>query len=292
MQYESAVRILLTKKMSDLYTKVNQSIKLLKTVSKTIDGPIELCYSGGKDSDVILRLAQMAGINYRAIYKNTTIDPPGTIKHCRDNGVEIIQPKETFFKIIQKSGFPNRFHRFCCTYLKEYKILDNTIQGIRCAESAKRAKIYKEPVMCRIYSNKQHVNRILPILKWTNNDVKEFVISEKIECHKLYYENGKFNPAHRLGCLCCPLASKSNRIKDFMRYPRMLKLWCDNGSVWFQRMREKGTRTAIYFNDIYEVMVFSIFFDNMEKFRLSREGLFETKSCKILLEDYFKIDLL
>ena len=106
--------------MSDLYTKVNQSVKLLKTVAKTIDGPIELCYSGGKDSDVILRLAQMAGINYRAIYKNTTIDPPGTIKHCRYNGVEIIQPKRTFFQIIEKSGFPNRFHRFCCSELKEY----------------------------------------------------------------------------------------------------------------------------------------------------------------------------
>lgn len=58
----------------ELKKKVGQSIRLLQSV-KT-DGPIEVCYSGGKDSDVILELAKMAGINYRAIYKNTTIDPP------------------------------------------------------------------------------------------------------------------------------------------------------------------------------------------------------------------------
>lgn len=67
----------------DLNKKVNQSIKLLKVFASSTDEPIELSYSCGKDSDVILRLAKMAGINYRAIYKNTTIDPPGTIKHCR-----------------------------------------------------------------------------------------------------------------------------------------------------------------------------------------------------------------
>lgn len=58
----------------ELKKKVGQSIRLLQSV-KT-DGPIEVCYSGGKDSDVILELAKMAGINYRAIYKNMTIDPP------------------------------------------------------------------------------------------------------------------------------------------------------------------------------------------------------------------------
>lgn len=58
--------------------KIDAAIKLLQSIP-TDDGQIEVCYSGGKDSDVILELAKMAGINYRAIYKNTTIDPRGTI---------------------------------------------------------------------------------------------------------------------------------------------------------------------------------------------------------------------
>ena len=65
-----------------LQKKIDFAIKLMQSIP-TDSGPIELCYSGGKDSDVILELAKMSGIEYRAIYKNSTIDPPGTIEHCR-----------------------------------------------------------------------------------------------------------------------------------------------------------------------------------------------------------------
>ena len=109
--------------------KVDRAIKLLQSTCK--DQQVELSYSGGKDSDVILELAKMAGINYRAIYKCTTIDPPGTIKHCLDNGVEIIRPKMSFLNIIEKKGFPTRRARFCCEYLKEYKVMDKAIREKR-----------------------------------------------------------------------------------------------------------------------------------------------------------------
>lgn len=102
-----------------LQKKIDQSIRLLQSVQKRYDGEIELAYSGGKDSDIILQLAQEAGIRYRAIYKNTTIDPPGTIAHVKEMGVEIIRPKENFFQLIAKKVFPNRFSRFCCEVLKE-----------------------------------------------------------------------------------------------------------------------------------------------------------------------------
>ena len=108
--------------------KVDRAIKLLQSTCK--DQQVELSYSGGKDSDVILELAKMAGINYRAIYKCTTIDPPGTIKHCLDNGVEIIRPKMSFLNIIEKKGFPTRRARFCCEYLKEYKVMDKPSKAL------------------------------------------------------------------------------------------------------------------------------------------------------------------
>ena len=37
-----------------LQKKIEQSIRLLQSVQKMYDGEIELAYSGGKDSDVIL----------------------------------------------------------------------------------------------------------------------------------------------------------------------------------------------------------------------------------------------
>ena len=78
--------------MTDLSKKVERAKRLIQSAS--VDGQIvEVAYSGGKDSDVILALTQMAGIPFKAIYKNTTIDPPGTIKHCKSKGVERRNPK-------------------------------------------------------------------------------------------------------------------------------------------------------------------------------------------------------
>lgn len=85
----------------ELQRKIDFAIKLLRSIP-TDDGPVEISYSGGKDSDVILELAKMAGIPYRAIYKNTTIDPPGTIKHCKEKGVEVFAPTINFFDLVKK----------------------------------------------------------------------------------------------------------------------------------------------------------------------------------------------
>ena len=152
----------------ELQRKIDGSIKLLRAVQKSRPNEIiEVAYSGGKDSDVILQLAKEAGINYRAIYKNTTIDPPGTIKHAQEMGAEIRQPKQTFFEIVAQKGFPNRMRRFCCELIKEYKIHNTIVMGVRRAESRKRAERYKEPSECRLYSNKtEHVDAIYPILDY------------------------------------------------------------------------------------------------------------------------------
>lgn len=88
-----------------LQKKVKQSIKLLQSVQKRYDSEIEIAYSGGKDSDVILQLAKEAGIKYRAIYKNTTIDPPGTLGHVREMGVEILRAKTSFFISWRRKDF-------------------------------------------------------------------------------------------------------------------------------------------------------------------------------------------
>ena len=172
----------------ELQKKVDFAIKLLQSIPQ--DGDIELSYSGGKDSDVILELAKMAGIPYRAIYKATTIDPPQTIAHAREMGAEVVRPKKTFFQLINEKGFPTRVSRWCCSVLKEYKICDRAIQGIRRSESRKRAERYKEPEVCRVYSAKEKVKQYLPILEWTDQDVEEFIKERNIKCHPLYYRGG------------------------------------------------------------------------------------------------------
>lgn len=274
--------------MSDLQKKVDRSIRLLRAVKAE---EIELSYSGGKDSDVILTLAKMAGINYRAIYKNTTIDPPGTIKHCRDNGVEIFQPKYCFFDLIQKKGFPSRFTRFCCSELKEYKILPVSVQGIRRCESTKRAMMYKEPIICRTFGRKEnHVNVILPILEWSNRDVWDFVHAEGIKCHPLYYDdNGKFDVTRRLGCLGCPLQSDRG-LSDFIKYPNLVKAWVRAGQKWWDAPRVKPLKSKYRFSNVYDLFVMRTFFDYYNDYILAKEGLFGMLDSQRFLEEYFHIE--
>lgn len=278
--------------MSDLGDKERRAIKLLRSVAKTADGEIELSYSGGKDSDVCLALAQMAGINYRALYKNTTIDPPYTIAHCKSKGAEILRPKKSFFEIIEHNGFPSRFFRFCCSELKEYKVLGTAIQGIRRCESTKRAARYKEPIICRTYGRKdEHVNVVLPILDWSDMDVAEFVRSNAVQCHPLYYDDsGKFCVNRRLGCLGCPQSS-DNGLHDFQRYPKLVKAWVRAAQVWLTQYAGEKALVPKVCKDSYEYFVLHTFYKGVHDFQLLQSGMFGAIDCKQFLQDYFKIEL-
>lgn len=279
-----------------LQYKVKQAIKLLQTIAG-VAPDIELCYSGGKDSDVILELARMAGIPYTAIYKNTTIDPAGTIKHCIEQGVEIRQPRITFFQMIEKHGFPSRWARFCCSELKEYKIKDTAILGIRREESRARAKRYNEPIVCRIYGKcskgscaKNHVDQVLPILEWTTADVEEFIIERGIKLHPLYYrEDGTLDCKRRLGCMGCPLQSDRG-LADFKAHPKLVRAWLRAGKKWWDTPREKPLAGKKWASDIYEYFVMRTFHDSISEMVLNKEALFKT-DWKAELERYFGVEL-
>ena len=274
----------------ELQKKIDFAIRLLKAYDNP-EQPIEIAYSGGKDSDVILQLAKESGINYRAIYRNTTIDPPGTIKHAEEMGAEMLRPKKTFFQLIEQNGLPNRFMRFCCRFLKEYKVLDKCVMGVRKAESRKRAERYKEPSKCKFYgSKKEHVEAVYPILEWTDEDVAEFIADRKIKCHPLYYdEQGNFHAERRLGCIACPLASEGKRVEQFKQYPGILRQYV----VRLRKFRKshEGTKACSYFADEYEQMYFDIYCKSKPEFEQHRDGLFGKPDFKGFLENYFKIKL-
>ena len=278
----------------ELDKKVVQAVKLLQVCYKSAGEPLEVAYSGGKDSDVILELAKMSGIEYRAIYKNTTIDPPGTIKHVKENGVEIRRPKDTFFSLMSKRGYPNRYKRFCCSVLKEYKILDNSVMGIRKCESTKRSKMYTEPTACRIYGSKNnHVNAIYPILDWSDEDELEFIVERGIKLHPLYYrEDGSIDVTKRLGCMCCPLKYYKKRLQDFKQYPGMVNAYLRCGNEYLKSHPQ--SETAKQYSDVYEFFVANAFFDNYKdytKAKLCGSILSDKPDYKKLIEDYFNIEL-
>ena len=277
----------------ELEKKVEQAVKLLQVCFRAAGEPLEIAYSGGKDSDVILELAKMSGIEYRAIYKNTTIDPPGTIKHVLENGVEIRRPKETFFALLKRKGYPNRYVRYCCSKLKEYKILDNCVIGIRRCESIKRSKLYTEPTECRMFGSKKiHVNAIYPILDWSDVDELEYIEVRGLKLHPLYYrEDGSIDITQRLGCMCCPLKYYKKRLQDFRQYPGMVKAYLRCGNEYLRS--HPDTRLAKQYSDVYEYFVANVFFNDHKDYAKAKLGnLFSDKTdYKKLIEDYFKIEL-
>ena len=276
--------------MDEFEKKVARAIRLLQSIPK--DGEIEVSYSGGKDSDVILELAKMAGINYRAIYKNTTIDPPGTIKHCREKGVEIIHPKESFFKLVERKGVPTRRARFCCSELKEYKVLDRAIQGIRRSESIKRRDRYKEPEICRVYGKDEKVKVYLPILDWTDEDVARFIEERHIQCHPLYYdEQGKFHPERRLGCVGCPMKSDNGKL-DYKKYPKMLKRLV-KATQTFLDTHPNCSSQKKFSGEACNLIFHNLFCESYDDYytKMSVDlwgGQLDTRK---FLEEYFEIDL-
>lgn len=277
-----------------LEKKVEQAVKLLQVCYKAAGEPLEVAYSGGKDSDVILELAKMSGIEYRAIYKNTTIDPPGTIKHAMENEVEIRRPKESFFSLMKKIGYPNRYVRYCCSILKEYKILDNCVMGIRRCESTKRSKRYTEPTECRMFGSKKiHVNAIYPILDWSDEDELEFIKERGIKLHPLYYrEDGSIDVTKRLGCMCCPLKYYKKRLQDFKQYPGMVNSYLRCGNEFLRS--HPNSKTAMRYSDVYAYFVANAFFGNYrdyEKAKIGGDIYSDKPDYKKLIEDYFNIEL-
>ena len=280
----------------ELEKKVNRAIKLLRAIPSD---DIELAFSGGKDSSVILRLAQMAGIQFTPIYKNTTIDPAGNISFCKSMGCTITPPHKTFFELVRERGFPTRRARFCCEVLKEYKIKDYVILGVRKAESTARAKRYNEPEICRVYGNNgrkkadgsNYCKQYLPIVNWTDEDVNEFIEEYDVKVNPLYYVNGKFDVKRRLGCMCCPLKGLKKLQSDFLANPRMVKLYIKNGLVWWNKDRKKDISSKKKFGTIYDLFYHNVFCSSYAEYLEKKHTLFGDLDCKRFLEDFFGVEL-
>lgn len=272
--------------------KIEFAIDLLRSIPQD-GGPIEVSYSGGKDSDVILELAKMAGIPFEAIYKQTTIDPPGTTSHAKAMGATIIRPKHTFLELVARKGLPSRERRFCCEVLKEYRVYDRAIQGIRRSESTKLAKLYKEPEMCRTYSNGDKVRVYYPILDWTDEDVERFIRERGIKCAPVYYNaDGSFHVERRLGCLGCPL--KSNKgLFDFKKYPKLLKAEISAYQKWLDN-HPGSDRNGVLRGKAYNAFFLVLFCKSKDDYiAKTTGGLFPETAVdtKQFLEDYFQIEL-
>lgn len=129
--------------------KERSAIERLKAFAPKNGDPYYLCYSGGKDSDVIRILAQLADVPHELHHNLTTVDAPETIAYIKTIPGVIIDkaryadgtPKTMWNLIPKKKMPPTRIARWCCSELKEVGGKGRLkITGVRWAESVARAK--------------------------------------------------------------------------------------------------------------------------------------------------------
>lgn len=229
-----------------------QSLKLFKNLYQPEKENI-LAFSGGKDSIVMYQLAKRTGLKFTYIYTNTTIDPPGHISFIRKNypDVQILNPKLSFYQLIEKKGLPTRRSRYCCQYLKEYVGKGAKVfEGLRYDEGAirgARLRKLKEPESCDTrVKGKIHA---FPILNWTEKDIWNY-----IKKYNLPYSDWYSKGFHRLGCVGCPIATQKERIKEYQLYPKYVYAVLKAIKVYMQK--EGGLQK--HFADEYEAFMWWI----------------------------------
>lgn len=216
--------------------KERRAIQYLKLFEPKAE-PYYLCYSGGKDSDVILALAKLAGVNYEGVHNLTTVDAPETIYHVRkQSDVRIEPPEKTMWQlIVEKRMPPTRIVRYCCPKQKEHGgRFRKKVTGVRWAESNNRKanrgivdiqgkektirKLAEEAGLDYFINPKgglvlnddntetrafvDHCYRttsvmVNPIVDWTDRDVWEFLYHYRVEVNPLY-------EVKAVGCTYCP----------------------------------------------------------------------------------------
>ena len=221
-------------------SKIDYSIALMQKAEPLAlqldpENGFHLAFSGGKDSIVMHRLAQMAGIKFKAHMQATTLDPPEVMKFVRSqySDVQLHRPAINFFELIKKKMMlPLRQARYCCQYLKEQSGAGTvTLIGIRADESIRRSKRNEAEIKGYKYSNTldqfnidleskvvcvKGKDKVLlsPIFRWTNNEIWSFIRENNLAYPKLYDEGYT-----RVGCMFCPMATKKSKQRDRMRYP-------------------------------------------------------------------------
>ena len=174
--------------------RLQHSISLLQKAEKLAikydsENGFYLAFSGGKDSQALYHVAQMAGVKFQAHMNFTSVDPPQVIRFVRRQYPDVIThaPTKSIYQLaVEHQLLPSRNIRWCCSDFKEYAGAGKVcLIGIRASESARRAKRHEVEV-----SSKKFSGNIEQFFEW---QTKELERREGILLRRMKREGKKIN---------------------------------------------------------------------------------------------------
>ena len=257
---------------------VERAVKRLRAAAESAEQiygePLTICYSGGKDSQIVTRLAIEADIPFTAKHSLTTVDAPETVYTVRETfaalramGVdaEVNVPELTMWRLIPKKRMPpTRMVRYCCRELKEQTTGNRFIAtGVRQSESARRKRRGTVDVIARDKADREAIGDevflsndnderrkalehcmakrtlcVNPIIDWTDGQAADYFWGECAIHNPLYSEGFK-----RVGCIGCPMAGRNLRLGEFARWPKYRDAYMRSFDAMLDARRENGLET-------------------------------------------------
>lgn len=254
--------------MTDLLKqKIEHSIQLLKKAEKLAirydsENGFFLAFSGGKDSQALYHIAEMAGVKFKAHFSPTTVDPPQLIKFIRRNypDVEFAKVKKNIYQVaVEKQILPSMRIRWCCAEFKENAGAGKvTLIGIRHEESARRSKRKEVEVSGRKFSGyldqfeEWSAEQMKKKYKNLNQDQFSYDKEKEIRCingkdsilispiidwtERDVWEflNEVVKVPHcelydkgykRIGCILCPMSNPKQKRREMQDFPYVKEKW-------------------------------------------------------------------
>ena len=254
--------------MTDLLKqKIEYSIDLLRKAERLAlrydpDEGFFLAFSGGKDSQALYHIAEMAGVKFKAHFSPTTVDPPQLIRFIRRNYPDVIfgKVKKNIYDVaVEKQILPSMRIRWCCAEFKENAGAGKvTLIGIRHEESARRSKRKEVEVSGRKFSGhldqfeEWSAEQMKKKYKNLNQDQFSYDKEKEIRCingkdsilispiidwtEKDVWEflNDVVKVPHcelydkgykRIGCILCPMSSPKQKRREMADFPYVKEKW-------------------------------------------------------------------
>ena len=226
--YQMALAVPLAEKIESAIALIRSFESQALTLS---DDGFYVCFSGGKDSIVMAKLFEMAGVKYQLHYNNVTIDPPELVQFLKREYSQAIwhNPAKNLPMMMVDIGMPpTRLIRWCCLHYKEQGGIGTfKATGVRADESLRRKGLWKQ-----VQNERKGTGCILcPIVYWTERDVWQFIRNNDMKYCCLYDEGFK-----RLGCVGCPMAG-NQRVAQFKRWPKHEAMWRRGFKAMFDKYK-------------------------------------------------------